>query len=86
MSTECAVRAPGSVLEEFACLMSGNVERSQEMCGMERGGGEKRARTLGAWGCTNVIRKIVWSVGQIGPEEFLTNQERQNFVNGNKLS
>lgn len=35
VSTECAVRAPGSVLEEFACLMSGNVERSQEMCGME---------------------------------------------------
>lgn len=45
--------------------------------------GEKRARTLGAWGCANVIRKIVWSVGQIGSEEFLSSQGMQNFVNGN---
>lgn len=84
MSTECAVRAPGSVLEEFACLMSGNVERSQEMCGME--GREMSTNVGGVWGCTNVIRKIVWSVGQIGPEEFLSSQGRQNFVNGNMFS
>lgn len=55
--------------------------------GNVRDGGQRNEHERwGAWGCANVIRKIVWSVGQIGSEEFLLNRGRQNFVNGNMVS
>ena len=61
VSAECAVRAPGSVLEEFACLMSGN---GGALAGNVRdGGGQKQARTWGMGMCErdSENRLVCWS-------------------------
>ena len=59
------------------------MERSQEMCGME---GDRNKHERGAWGCANVIRKTVWSVGQIGSEEFSVESREVEFCEWENVS